>query len=193
MSAKRKKGIMIIISAPSGAGKSTLIKRLFKRMKNLRFSISCTTRPPRPGERDGREYFFITKEEFRKKIRRGEFAEWAKVHTSYYGTPKSCVKEVMDSGKDILLDIDVQGALNLHRTYPEAPMIFIAPPSFAELERRIRHRNKDSEASIRVRLKNARHEMEYAGRYDHYVVNDSIPAAVRELEAIIKSEHVKEA
>lgn len=193
MARKKREGMIFIISAPSGAGKSTLIKRLFRKMPKLRFSVSCTTRAPRKGEKDGREYFFVNKDEFRKMIRKGEFAEWAKVHTNYYGTPKSYLKEVTGRGYDILLDIDVQGALSLHGKYPDAPMIFIEPPSFEELERRIRGRGKDSEAAIRVRLRNARREMKYACMYGYRVVNNTVPSAVRELESIIKAEHRKEA
>jgi guanylate kinase len=183
--------MIIIISAPSGAGKSTLIKRLFKKIAGLKFSISRTTRPPRKGEKDGREYFFVSESEFKKGIKKGEFAEWAKVHESYYGTPKSYVKKVIDSGYDVLLDIDVKGAMNLHKIYKAALLIFIKAPSFRELEKRIRFRNKDSESSIRTRLKNARKEMKFEGKYDYSVVNDRIPAAVKELATIITSERIK--
>ena len=185
---KNRKGLILIISAPSGTGKSTLIKLLFKRLKGLSFSISRTTRRPRKGERNGREYFFVSEEVFKKGIKRGEFAEWAKVHDSYYGTPKSCMKKIIDSGRDVVLDIDVKGALNLHKLYPGAAMIFIAPPSLKELEKRIRSRNKDSEKSIRTRLKNARKELKFADRYGYRVVNDKIPRVIKELKSIIKIE-----
>jgi guanylate kinase len=188
----RKEGLLVVMSAGSGAGKSTLCRQLLKRRKNLIFSISATTRQPRPGEKDGKDYFFVTEAAFKAMRRRHELAEWAKVHGLYfYGTPRSYVDRMRRQGQDVLLDIDVQGALQVKRRYPEAVLIFITTPTFAELERRLRSRSSESEAQIRRRLADARHELTYLPYYDYNVANDRIPLALKRLEAILEAESLK--
>src|SRR5882762_1421998 len=150
----KRRGLLIVVSAGSGAGKSTLCRLLLKRRKNLAFSISATTRMPRPGEKEGRDYFFVTEAAFKAMRRRHELAEWAKVHGQHaYGTPRSYLEHQRSAGKDVLLDIDVQGALQVKRRYPEAVLIFITTPTFADLERRLRSRSSETESQIRQRLK----------------------------------------
>jgi guanylate kinase len=183
---KKKKGLLVVVSAPSGAGKSTLCQMLLKRQKNLMFSVSVTTRQPRPGEVDGRDYFFVSDAAFNAMRKRGELVEWAKVHgQNYYGTPKSFIERKRSEGKDILLDLDVQGALAVKRKYPDAVLIFIRTPQFADLERRLRNRSSESETEIRRRLRTARQELKLAPRYDYQVINDQIPKAMRQLETIL--------
>lgn len=181
----KKKGIIFVISAPSGTGKSTICKSLFKRVSNLKFSVSCTTRKPRPGEKNGREYYFISEPEFKRRIKHKEFAEWARVHGGYYGTPKSYLEKSIRSGKDILLDIDVVGAMSIKKHFPEAVMIFIKPPTFTELKRRIMSRGTETPRSLRIRLSNAKKEMKYEKKYEHIIVNDKVAEAVKELEAVV--------
>ena len=183
------KGLIIVLSAPSGAGKSSLCHLLMQRRKNITYSISCTTRPRRPGEKDGKDYFFITEKQFKAKVKRNAFVEYACVHDHYYGTPKSHLREVIGSGRDIILDIDVQGGRSIHRMFPGAVMVFVMTPTFAELERRLRTRNKDAEDVIRRRLKNARKEVKELPHYDYLVVNDDLERAAQELDAIITAEH----
>jgi guanylate kinase len=189
---RRRRGLLIVVSAGSGAGKSTLCRMLLERRKNLVFSISATTRLPRPGEKEGTDYFFITEAAFKAMRKRNELAEWAKVHgQDYYGTPKSFVQRMLAKGKDVLLDIDVQGALQVKRRFPNAILIFITTPTFAEMERRLRSRSSETEAQVRQRLADARHELKYKGIYDYNVVNDRIPLALKRLEAILDSESLK--
>lgn len=191
-SSLRHRGLLIVISAGSGAGKSTLCRLLLKRRRNLAFSISATTRMPRPGEKEGKDYFFVSEAAFKAMRRRGELAEWAKVHGQHcYGTPRSYVDRVRAEGKDVLLDIDVQGALQVKRRYPEAVLIFITTPSFADLGRRLRKRSSETEAQIHRRLADARRELKYLGDYDYNVVNDRIPLALKRLEAILDAESLK--
>jgi guanylate kinase len=189
---RRRKGLLVVVSAGSGAGKSTLCRQLMKRRRNMVFSISATTRLPRPGEKDGKDYFFVTDAAFKTMRRRGELAEWAIVHGEHsYGTPKAAIEKMRSLGKDVLLDIDVQGALQVKRRYPDAVLIFITTPTLADLERRLRRRSSETEAEIQQRLADARRELEFVGEYDYNVVNDRIPRAVRELESIIESESRK--
>jgi guanylate kinase len=183
---------LIVVSAGSGAGKSTLCRMLLKHRKNLVFSISVTTRIPRPGEEEGRDYFFVTEAAFKAMQRRHELAEWARVHgQDYYGTPRSFLDRMRSKGKDVLLDIDVQGALQVKRRYPEAILIFITTPTFAEMERRLRARSSETEAQIRQRLADARHELKFKGKYNYNVVNDRLPRALKRLEAILDVESLK--
>ena len=189
---KKRKGLLIVVSAGSGAGKSTLCRQLLKRRKNLVFSISATTRQPRPGEKEGKDYFFVTEAAFKAMRGRGDLAEWAKVHhLDYYGTPKAYLERMRAAGKDVLLDIDVQGALQVKRRFPEAILIFITTPTFADLERRLRSRSSETEGQIRQRLADARHELEFLGEYGYNVVNDHIPQALKRLEAILDAESLK--
>ena len=189
---KRRRGLLLVVSAGSGAGKSTLCRMLLKRRKNLVFSISATTRLPRPGEKEGKDYFFVTEAAFKAMRQREELAEWAKVHgQDYYGTPKAFLERMRSQGKDVLLDIDVQGALQVKRRYPDAVLIFITTPTFSEMERRLRSRSSETEAQIRQRLADARHELKYKGFYDYNVVNDRIPLALKRLEAILDTASLK--
>ena len=184
-------GLLLVISAPSGAGKTTLSRKLFEAFPSLRPSISCTTRSPRPNERDGVDYFFVDDAEFDDLVAKGAFVEWANVHGRRYGTKRATIDEARAAGIDILLDIDCQGAAILKRQDMEAIFIFILPPSLEELENRLRKRATDSEESIRLRLHNARQEMASADWYDYIVINDDFDQAVAELCAIITAEHCR--
>ncbi|OGR89919.1 MAG: guanylate kinase [Elusimicrobia bacterium RIFCSPLOWO2_01_FULL_59_12] len=183
-----RKGLLVVVSAASGAGKSTLCRLLLQRRKNLKFSVSATTRLPRPGEKDGREYFFLSDAAFRAMRARGDLVEWARVHDHLYGTPKAFLSLMRARGKDVLLDLDVQGALAVKRRYPEAVLIFVRTPRFADLKKRLRSRLSETETQIRRRLKTARKELRLARRYDYQVINDRVPRALKQLDAILKTE-----
>ncbi len=180
----RREGIALVLSAPSGTGKTTLIKRLLAEFPHFGYSVSCTTRQPRQGEEHGKDYFFLSREEFERRRAEQAFAEWAEVHGNFYGTPLAPVKEMLHQGQDVLFDIDVQGAAQLRLTLEEAAFVFILPPSMAELERRLRGRGRDDEATIQRRLTNARQEMLEARWYDALVVNDALDAAYDALRAV---------
>jgi guanylate kinase len=182
---RRPKGLLIVVSAASGAGKSTLCKLLLKKRKHLIFSVSVTTRLPRPGEVDGKDYFFVSEAAFKAMRDRGELAEWAQVHDHLYGTPRPYLDRMRQEGKDVLLDLDVQGALAVKKKFPEAILIFIRTPRFGDLERRLRARSSETEAQIQRRLGTARKELRLADRYDHEVINDKVPQALKDLEAIL--------
>jgi guanylate kinase len=184
-------GLLMIISAPSGTGKSTLCRKLISAFPNVRYSVSLTTRAPRRGEVQGKDYFFVSQNEFKQKIKRGELAEWALVHGHYYGTPKNFLKKNLVKGKDVILDIDVRGAMKLKKRYPQGVFIFLAPPSFSELERRIKRRRSNSEATIKKRLTNARWEMGQIGSYDYLVINDRLVDAFTQVKSIILAEKSK--
>ena len=189
---KSRKGLLIVVSAGSVAGKSTLCRLLLKRRRSLVFSISATTRLPRPGEKEGKDYFFVTEAAFKSMRRRGELAEWATVHGQHsYGTPRAYLDRMRAQGRDVLLDIDVQGALQVKRRYPEAVLIFITTPTFEDLGRRLRSRSSETEGQIRRRLADARRELKYLPHYDYNVVNDRIPLALKRLEAILDAESLK--
>jgi len=185
------KGRLFVVSAPSGAGKSTLCRQLVSRNKNLIFSISVTTRHPRPGEKDGKEYFFVSDAAFEAMRKRNEFLEYADVHGYYYGTPRHFVEEKRKAGIDVLLDIDVQGALAVKKMCPDAILIFITTPTFKELERRLRARLSETESDIQRRLADAREELRFMDRYEHHVVNDQVPEALKQLETIVLSESIR--
>ena len=176
---------MIIISAPSGAGKSTLVKRLLRSMPGLRFSVSHTTRPPRPGERNGHDYFFVSRREFERMLARGEFVEWAEVYGNLYGTSRGSLERAQTAGHDVLLDIDVQGHRQVRKLIPEAVSIFLLPPSFEELARRLRRRHLDGSEVIGKRLCAARREIRHWREYDFLIVNDVISRADRALRAVV--------
>ena len=183
---------VFIISAPSGSGKSTLVGRIREAIPNLEFSISYTTRKPRGAEQDGREYFFISHEEFEEMIRKDDFLEYARVfETDYYGTARRFLQIAKHEGSDLLLDIDVQGAEQIKRKVPDAVSIFIMPPNRQELERRLRERGQDSEEKIQRRLKAARREIENYQKYDYILVNDRLEDSVNALEGILLSERSK--
>ena len=183
--------IVYIVSAPSGSGKSTLVNELFKVAKHLDFSISYTTRPPRGSEQNGKEYFFVTKEQFEAMIKADEFLEYANVFGYYYGTAKRFLRDAEARGNDLLLDIDVQGAQQVKQRIPDAPSIFILPPDREKLEWRLRNRGLDSEGVIRRRLDTARREIENYSKYDYILVNERLERATDELKAIVLAERIK--
>ncbi len=182
---------VFIISAPSGSGKSTLVNEVRRTVPNLEFSISYTTREPRGAEQNGCEYFFITRHHFEQMITSDEFLEHANVFGNYYGTARSFLNKAEQSGKDLLLDIDVQGAEQVKAKLADAVSVFIMPPSRNELEKRLRKRSQDSEPVIQRRLKAARREIENYQKYDYILVNDRLPDSVTALEAILVSERLK--
>jgi guanylate kinase len=184
-----RRGILFVLSAPSGAGKTTLRRAVLARFPDIAYSVSTTTRSPRPGEVSGRDYVFITREEFEAGIREGRWAEWAQVHGNYYGTSARTLREAAGAGTDVLLDIDVQGARQIRRMFPESVTVFIMPPSFEVLAQRLTARGTDRPKAIQLRLRNARQEMEERHWYRHVVVNDDLATAVEELSAIIASYH----
>jgi guanylate kinase len=184
-----KKGKIFVFSAPSGAGKNTLIDFVLETVPGMVYSISATTRLPRPGEVDGTHYFFLSEREFRRRADRGEFAEWAEVHGCCYGTPKGFIDASVNSGRHVVMDIDVAGKKKLDRTYPETVGILVLPPSMEELERRLRKRGSDGEAAIRLRLINASREIEAAkseGKYEYTIVNDDLSRAEHEAARIVR-------
>lgn len=182
-----RRGSIVVVSAPSGSGKSTLIRRVLASDPALRFSVSYTTRAPRPGERNGRDYFFVSAARFRRMAAAGEFVEWAEVVGHYYGTAKRQILAAQAQGTDLLLDIDVQGHRQVRRRLPEAVSIFLLPPSFRELKRRLRHRHLDAPQVIRRRLANAKREMRHWREYDFLVVNDRLREAIKALQAIVQA------
>ena len=177
----------IVISGPSGAGKTTLVNGLLERDPGIVDSVSSTTRAPRPGEVDGESYFFVSEAEFERQ-KQGELIEWAEVHGHFYGTPKAFVDGHLRAGRDVVLNIDVQGGASVRKAFPNAVLIFILPPSMAVLEERIRGRGTDDPEVIRVRLENARGEVRVAEQYDYVVVNDDLEETVSALHAIVASE-----
>ena len=182
---------LFVMSAASGAGKTTLKDKVIGEFPDIVYSISATTRSPREGEVNGVHYFFKTKEEFEQMIKDDALVEYNLVHGNYYGTPKSFVEDMLRQGKRVLFDIDVFGKVNFDKVYPDATGILILPPSEEELERRLRGRGTDSEEVIRLRLENAKKEMEFAktkGKYEHIIVNDDLEKAANELRAILKGE-----
>ena len=183
-----KKGNLIVISGPSGAGKGTICKALLEREDNLYISVSATTRSPREGEVDGVNYYFLTQEEFKKKVDNNEFLEWAEVHGNYYGTPKFNVEEMINEGKNIILEIDVQGALNVKKNCEDGVFIFILPPSMEELKRRIIARGSETPESLIKRFKTAYEEINYISKYNYAVVNDDLEEAVKKVQNILYAE-----
>jgi guanylate kinase len=181
-------GLLLVVSAPSGAGKSTLCRGLLKRYPGVRLSISCTTRAPRPGEIPGQDYFFLSENEFREKNEQGGFIESAHVHGHFYGTPKDFVEEHLRAGRDVLLNIDVQGGLSVKRLYPDAVRVYIGAPSLDVLEERLKKRAQDDNATIAKRLVNAQEELTHLPQYDYLVVNETLEEALTDLLAILKAE-----
>ncbi|MFA5389030.1 MAG: guanylate kinase [Candidatus Omnitrophota bacterium] len=188
---KKKKGILFIISAPSGSGKTTLCTRLVESVDSLYRSISMTTRPPRPGEKDGMDYIFIEKPEFMKRLKRSEFLEWAKVFGEYYATPKKHITHMLKRGSDVLLSIDVQGAMKIKRLKLDAVYIFILPPSIAMLKERLINRSTDTKEAIRERLNISKKEIACSRTYDYVVVNNRLECALDNLRAIIIAERCR--
>ena len=185
------RGSIIVISAPSGAGKSTLIKRLMAASPGLCFSVSYTTRAPRGREKNGRDYFFVSRKVFERMACHDEFVEWAEVYGHLYGTAHKQLQAPLEAGKDILLDIDVQGHQQVRERLPEAVSIFILPPSFQELSRRLRHRHSDAPQEIERRLRTAHEEIGHWTEYDYVVVNDDLRDACRALTAIVRAAHFR--
>ncbi len=183
----KPKGDLFVVSAPSGAGKTTLCQRLLSMIEGITFSVSYTTRAPRPEEVDGRDYFFVSEDEFRKMADAGEFAEWAQVHGNLYGTSKKRLDEALNGGTDILLDIDVQGARQLKDSYPEGIFIFVLPPSMDILSERLRGRMSDTPEVIAGRLRKAVDEIRDYAQYNYVIVNNIFEQALRELGAIVAS------
>ncbi|MGN0158129.1 MAG: guanylate kinase [Brotaphodocola sp.] len=187
-----QKGILAVVSGFSGAGKGTLMKALLSRYaQQYALSISATTRGPRAGEEHGREYFFLKKEEFEKMIAEDALIEYACYVGNYYGTPKNYVMEQMEAGKDVILEIEIQGALKVKEKFPDTLLLFVTPPDAKELERRLRGRGTETEDVIRDRLKRAAEEAEYMDRYDYILVNDVLEDCVRDMHELIQSQHRK--
>lgn len=189
MKTKQHKGILIVVSGFSGAGKGTLMKRLVSDYDNYALSVSMTTRQPRTGEVDGREYFFSTKEEFEKKIEEEGFVEYACYCGNYYGTPREYVEKKLEEGKDVILEIEIQGALKIKQKFPTALLLFVMPPSAAELKRRLVGRGTETEDVIEKRLKRATEEAEGIENYDYIVINDNLEECVREMHGLIMAAH----
>ena len=186
-----RRGTLFVVSAPSGAGKTTLCHEMRLRLPDLAYSVSCTTRAPRAGERDGTDFRFVTEDEFRAMLARNEFAEWATVHGHLYGTPAASLEAALRGGNDVLLDIDTQGAAQLRTRYPEAVLVFIVAPSMAELEQRLRERRSDAETEIARRLQRARDEVKLWRRYDYLIVNRDVKEAMEQLASIIQAERCR--
>lgn len=186
-----REGILFVISAPSGAGKTSLCKEIIDFFPGLRHSISYTTRSPRPGETDGIDYHFVSREIFSTMTAEGAFAEWAEVHGNFYGTAISTLESCRAAGQDVLLDIDYQGAAQLKKSWEQGVFIFILPPSFDELRRRLRGRNTDAPDVIERRIGNARGEIREAAWYDYQVINEEFPIALEQLKSIIIAERCR--
>ena len=187
----KPEGILLVISGPSGAGKGTICKALLEKRPDMAYSISCTTRQPRNGEVDGKNYFFKSREEFENMIANDGFLEHADVYGNYYGTPKAYVMDQVAQGKDIILEIDPQGALQVKKNYPNGVFVFIVPPSLTELSKRIYNRGTDAVDVIKKRLSAATSELAYASRYDYIVVNDEVEKATSKVNNIVSTEHLR--
>lgn len=181
----KQKNNLIIFTGPSGVGKGTIVKEVFKELRDIEFSISCTTREKRPGEEDGVNYFFKSKEEFEKMIAEDALLEWAEFVGNYYGTPKDFVFQTLESGKDVFLEIEVQGALQVMEKYPQAVSIFLIPPNLVELEARLRSRGTEEEEVLQKRLKKASEEMGFIDKFDYIVTNDDLNKAIQSVKALI--------
>ena len=189
---RRRRGLLFVISSPSGAGKTSLGKRLLANHPDIMLSVSATTRTPRPGEKDGVDYYFLEEEEFKRRAREGYFYEWAKVHGYRYGTPKEPVLHTLDEGRDVLLDIDWQGAQQLgQKAEKDLVRVFVLPPSRSELERRLKERAQDSAEVVARRMKEANNEISRYSDYDYVLINDDVDKALSQLHAILAAERVK--
>ena len=189
----QRRGTLFVVSAPSGAGKTTLCREMRLRLHDLAYSVSVTTRPPRPGEIDGTDFRFVARSQFEDMVKQGQMAEWATVHTNLYGTPAAPLETALREGRDVLLDIDTQGAAQLRARYPDAVLIFVVAPSLGELEQRLRERRSDSEKEITRRLQRAREEVMLWKRYDYLIVNRDVKEALDQLESIIMAERCRTA
>lgn len=184
-------GFLLVLSGPSGSGKGTVSEAIMKKNREIVYSTSVTTRRPRPGEINGENYFFVSKEEFEQMVEKDELLEHAFVHTNYYGTPKKFVFDEIEKGEIVLLEIDVQGALQIKKKYKEAIFIFLIPPTMEELRNRLIKRDTESEEEINTRYKNAFRELNFVGEYDYFVVNDLVEEAVKDIENIIAAEKLR--
>ena len=179
------RGRLVVISAPSGAGKSTIARAILEAHPTLEFSVSATTRQVRNGEQEGRDYFFLTKEEFRRRIEAGDFVEWEEIYGNYYGTLRQEVDRALESGQHILFDIDVKGGLSIRNRYPESLLIFIRPPSLQVLHERLRNRKTEDDAAVSLRMERVPLEMQLGVGFDYQVVNDELPRAIAEVNAVV--------
>ena len=184
-------GFLLVLSGPSGSGKGTVSQAIMKENKEIVFSTSVTTRTPRPGEVNGENYFFVSKTKFEQMVEKDELLEHAFVHTNYYGTPKQFVFDQIENGEIVLLEIDVQGALQIKKKYKEAVFIFLIPPTMEELRNRLVKRDTESEEEINTRFKNAFRELDFVGEYDYFVINDKVSQAVIDIENIIAAEKLR--
>ena len=182
------KGLLFVVSAPAGCGKDTILEQVLAKTENVGYSVSATTRAPRPGEIDGVHYHFHTRESFEKMIADNAVLEYTEYVGNYYGTPRKAVEDMLSEGKDVILKIEVEGAMNIRKLFPECCLVFILPPSMAELERRLRKRGTEDEATILRRTEQARNEIDTAVNYDYFVVNDALEDAVDDLIAVIRAE-----
>ncbi|RYD04609.1 hypothetical protein N752_14645 [Desulforamulus aquiferis] len=183
-----KEGLLLVISGPSGAGKGTICQGLLKRDESICLSISCTTRQPRTGEQDGVNYFFLKKDDFEKLIEEDQLLEYAQVYDNYYGTPRSYVLDKLQRGEDVILEIDIQGAMQIKQKFPQGVLVFIVPPCLSILRERLTKRGTDSMESIEKRLHSVCEELTHTERYDYLVVNDNLEQALDQVEAIIRAE-----
>ncbi len=187
----KPKGLLLVVSGPSGAGKGTICGLLRKALPDLAYSVSVTTRAPREGEVDGKDYFFKTVSQVKDMIFRGELLEYAQVYGNYYGTPKPYVMGLLNEGRDVLLEIDVQGALQIKKVFPDGVFVFVVPPTLTELRARIYNRGKDTEEVIEKRLKEATHELRYASKYDYIIVNDIAEKAAGRVLTLLEAERYR--
>ncbi len=185
------KGLLVVVSAPAGCGKDTILEQMFKKTDNAAYSISATTRAPRQGEIDGVHYHFLTKERFEEMIRNDEVIEYTEYCGNFYGTPKKSVEELLEKGRDVILKIEIEGAMNIKRLYSEACLVFILPPSMEVLKNRLKNRGTETEETIECRTKQAYNELDAAENYDYFVVNDVLETAVDDLIAIIRAEKLR--
>lgn len=183
------RGILLVVAGPSGVGKGTLIRGLRERHDGIEWSVSCTTREPRPGEEDGEDYHFVSREEFLRMSREDELLEWAVVHESdFYGTPRQPVEEALAAGRDMVIEIDYQGARSMRAALPEAVLVFVAPPSIQALRERLTGRNTEDDDAVQRRLRSAQTEFEHIGMFQHLIVNDVLDEAIGALEAVFLAE-----
>ena len=185
------RGLLFVISGPSGVGKNSVLNGVLKERNDIFYSISATTRPPRRNEVNGKDYYFLTKEEFEKAIENGELLEWALVYDNYYGTPRKAVEERLDKGQHVIMDLDIQGAAHIRNNMPEAILIFLLPPSREELKRRLLGRKSEAKAAVEKRLAYLEKELASIDRYDYVVVNDILENACRKVAAIITAEEAR--
>lgn len=185
---KNKKGLLIVVSAPAGCGKDTILDKVLAECPNLHYSVSVTTRKKREGEAEGISYYFRTTEEFKKMLEEKELLEYTEYVGNYYGTPKTAVYDMLESGRDVILKIEVEGAGNIKKLFPDCVMIFIVPPSFTELERRLKKRGSEDEATIKNRIDAAKIELTFIKHYDYVIINNELDKAVDDFKTVVEAE-----